>query len=141
MMLASLLEPLVTILGVIAPLVAVPLTIITFYLRSLRDHQLSWHGEFIRRVENVEASIANLRKILCEYERDYTTKEEWLREYMHARRSLEQVTETTVRIETTMQMLLAGNRPAFHLPDGPTGVGHETSVRNDQTRERNKDDN
>ncbi len=90
-MFASMLESTATLLGVLTPLVAVPLTVITFYLRSLREHQISWHAEFIRRVEAVEASTAELRKLLREFERDFTTKEEWLRECMQARRTLEEL--------------------------------------------------
>lgn len=109
MMVASLLESSGAFLTILTPLVAVPLTVITFYLRSLREHQVSWHSELVRRVESVETSLADLRKALNEFERDYTTKEEWLRECMLARRTLEQLKETTVRIETTMQSIL-GNK-------------------------------
>ena len=107
-MLAGLLESAGTLLTVLTPLVAVPLTVITFYLRSLREHQVSWHAQLVRRVESAEGAITELRKSLGDFERDYTTKEEWLRECMHARRILEQLTEATVRFETAMQ----GARPA-----------------------------
>lgn len=96
---ARLLEFFGALLTVLTPLVAVPLTIITFYLRSLREHQVSWHAELVRRMDSVEAAAAELRKTVDCFERDYTTKEEWLRECMHARRLLEQVTAATVRLE------------------------------------------
>ena len=140
MILAGLLEPVAIMLGVITPLVAVALTIVTFYLRSLREHQVSWHADFIRRIEGVESSATNMRRMLCEYERDYTTKEEWLREYMHARRILEQLTETTVRIETTMQTLLPHTRAARYRDNAPAGVFKDTGVRDDLTCCRDKDD-
>ncbi len=101
-MAASFLESAGTLLTILTPLVAVPLTVITFYLRSLREHQISRHLELVRRVELVEAAVANTRKSLSEFERDYTTKEEWLRECMLARRTLEQLQEATVRMETTI---------------------------------------
>lgn len=107
---ASLVESAGPLLTVLTPLVAVPLTVITFYLRSLREHQVSWHADLVRRVESVEASVATVREAVAEFERDYTTKEEWLRECMMARRTLEQLCETTVRIETTMQGLLISER-------------------------------
>ncbi|UCE59513.1 MAG: hypothetical protein JSU63_18970 [Phycisphaerales bacterium] len=100
-MFASSLETLAAFLGVLTPLVAAPLTVIVFYLRSLREHQVSWHEEFIRRVDVVEASTGSLRETLREFERDYTTKEEWLRECMHARHILEQLRDATVRIEAS----------------------------------------
>ena len=123
-MLASLLELTAALLGVLTPLVAIPLTVITFYLRSLREHQVSWHAEFIRRVEVVEASTADLRRMLREFERDFTTKEEWLRECMQARRMLERATNTTVRIEAIVKTLLrAGSaKPLQHADAAGTFV-------------------
>ena len=94
-----------TLLTILTPLVAVPLTMITFYLRSLREHQISRHAEVVRRLESAESALGELRKALTEFERDYTSKEEWLRECMLARRTLEQLREATVRIETTVQNL------------------------------------
>ncbi len=88
------------LLTVLTPLVAIPLTMITFYLRSLREHQLTAQQDAARRIDAVEAVNAECRKAISDIERDFTTKEEWLRECMHARRVLEQLTESTVRIET-----------------------------------------
>lgn len=109
MMLTVLLESAGTLLTVLTPLVAVPLTIITFYLRSLREHQVSWHGDFVRRIGTVEASITDLRRTVADFERDFTTKEEWLRECMLARRSLEELSQRTIRIETRMQTFVYGD--------------------------------
>ncbi len=112
MLIAGLLESTGVLLTVLTPLVAVPLTIITFYLRSLREHQVTWHEAMVRRVEQLEGVVRDLRKLLTEFERDYTTKEEWLRECMHGRRVLEQLMEATVRIETTMHAVLPSVEPA-----------------------------
>lgn len=97
---ATWLESAGSLLAILTPLVAVPLTVITFYLRSLREHQVSWHADLIRRVESQERSSVELRKALTDFERDYTSKEEWLRECMLARRTLEQLKESAVRLET-----------------------------------------
>ena len=91
-----------TYLTVLTPLVAVPLTVLTFYLRSLRDQQVKWYGEGLRRFELIDASIGHLRQSLADVVRDYATKEEWLRECMHARRKIEQLIEAAVRLETTI---------------------------------------
>ncbi len=123
---ASLVESAGPLLTVLTPLVAVPLTVITFYLRSLRDHQELWHAELARRLESVEASTLDLRKTLAEFERYYTTKEEWLRECMHARRTLEQLIETTTRIETVLgNVFLNGTPPgrAEHSRDRIESTG------------------
>lgn len=100
---ATWLESAGTLLTILTPLVAVPLTVITFYLRSLREHQLSWHADLIRRVESIEMSMAELRRALADFERDYTTKEEWLRESTIARGTLERLKESTIRMEARLQ--------------------------------------
>jgi len=101
-----------TFLTVLTPLVAVPLTVITFHLRSLGAHQTARHAELLRRCEAAEGLIADLRRTVAEFQRDYTTKEEWLRECLHARRLLEQLSETTVRLETTLSGMGPGRNPA-----------------------------
>ena len=115
----SFLESGGVILTIVTPLVAVPLTIITFYLRSLREHQVSRHADMVRHLDVVENTVATLRQALTECERDYTTKEEWLRECMLARRTLHDLSEKSVRIETMLQHLTgAGSQP----PDGRATV-------------------
>lgn len=128
---ASLVESSSVFLAILTPLVAVPLTVITFYLRSLREHQMARHADFARRFDLAEAAVAELRKTLGEFERDYTTKEEWLRECMLARRTLEQLSETTVRIETTVNGLTSSEHPwrdvrdrrATQRPEGEESIG------------------
>ena len=98
-----------TYLTVLTPLVAVPLTVITFYLRSLNDQQVNWRGEILRRVERVDTALVDMRATINDFERDYTSKEEWLRECMHARRSLETLTRSTTRLEALMPASLAAS--------------------------------
>ncbi|MHC4697713.1 MAG: hypothetical protein ACYTFA_13325 [Planctomycetota bacterium] len=119
-MFASLLESTAALLAVLTPLVVVPLTVIMFYLRSLREHQVTWHAEFIRRVEVVEASATDLRTMLREFERDFTTKEEWVRECMQARRMLERLTKATVRIEATVGALFRTGKTTPRPPGDAT---------------------
>ena len=83
----------------LAPLAAVPLAAITFYLRSLREYQVTRHAELVRRFELVESITSDLRKCVAGFERDYTTKEEWLRECMYARGRVERIAEILARIE------------------------------------------
>lgn len=102
-MMASVWDSPAAFLTVLTPLVAVPLTVITFYLRSLREQLMSRHEELVRRLEATEAATIDLRKTLSEVLRDYTSKEEWLRECMHTRRLVEQLAEASVRIETIVR--------------------------------------
>ncbi len=106
-------------LSVLTPLVAVPLTIITFYLRSLREYQLTRHHELSTRIEECARVLETLRERSGDFERDYTTKEEWLRECLHARRVREQLSATTVRLEAVWEACLGcSQQPGkFTVPD------------------------
>ena len=112
-----------TFLAVVTPLVAVPLTALTFYLRSIREHQLTWQGEFVRRCDGVESLAKELRRAFGEFERDCVTKEEWLRECMHARRTLERLTEVTAGLDATVKTLTLGASVGR-----PTGAGDVRDV-------------
>jgi len=89
--------------AVLAPLVAVPLAAITFYLRSLREYQVIRHAELVRRFELVESVTSDLRKSMAACERDYTTKEEWLRECMYARGRVERIADAVARLVARME--------------------------------------
>lgn len=93
------LESLGTLLAVLTPLCAVPMTLIVFYLRGLRENQQAWQAESVRRIDAMEGAFGELRRAVESFERDYATKEEWLRECMHARRMLEQLSETAARLD------------------------------------------
>ncbi len=81
------------LVATLAPLVGVPLGVITFYLRSLYEHQTNRHAELVRRFELVERLAGDLNKTVSNFALDYTTKEEWLRECMYARGRMERITE------------------------------------------------
>ena len=138
-MMAAVLESGGTLLAVLTPLVAVPLTVITFYLRSLREHQVTWHSELVRRFETVEASVTDVRKIVAEFERDYTSKEEWLRECMHARRTLEQLKETSVRLDATMGNVISTAYAERGADRGRPGRVEDNSLRPGTIRAEHED--
>ncbi len=108
------------LLGVVASLVAVPVTFITLYLRSLREHQLTKHRELGHRIERVEEALPRQTAAMSDMERDFTTKEEWLRETMHTRHRLERLMEAVVRLETTL-FEGATSRPTDRHPFDYTG--------------------
>jgi len=94
-----MLDHLAVLLSVLAPLVIVPLSVITFYLKSLRDLLRSRHEELAQRVRKQAESLGDLRASVAAFEREYATKEEWLRECLHARRVLERLMITTATLE------------------------------------------
>jgi hypothetical protein len=91
------------LIGILSPLVGVPLGVITLYLRAIREHQTTSIGEVVRRIETLEHSIGDLLRATAEFDREYATKEEWVRESMLARQRLERLTEMTTRIETELE--------------------------------------
>lgn len=89
--------------GMVSSLVAVPLSAITLYLRAIREHQTTGSAEVAERIGNLEQSMRELSRSLTDIERDYTTKEEWLRESMYARRQLERLTEVMIKVQTELE--------------------------------------
>lgn len=120
------------VLSIVTPLVVVPLTIITFHLRSIREHQVTWQAQMLRRVEATESATTEFRRTLAGWEREYTTKEEWLREGMYTRRVLENLRESTIRIEATLAAVLpprGDHRPGHaYDPTEPKGIDGTTEA-------------
>lgn len=100
-----------TMLAIVTGLVVIPLTVITFYLRSLLMQQVAARADFTGRFEHVEAAIRRLSRRVAEHERDLTSKEDWLRESLLARRNIERLTEAVVRIEAGLDIMLSRARP------------------------------
>src|SRR3990172_12552351 len=96
-------EQLGLIVGVLSPLVGAPLVMITLYLRAIREQQTSTMGGVSRRIEMVELSIRDLSRVTGDFEREYATKEEWVRESMLARQRLERLTEMITRVQTELE--------------------------------------
>ncbi len=96
-------EQLAALVGVLSPLVGVPLMVITLYLRAIREHQTSTMAEITHRIETMEGSIRDLLRATADFEREYATKEEWVRESMLARQRLERLTEMVTRIEAELE--------------------------------------
>ncbi len=91
------------LVSVLAPMVGVPLGAITLYLRAIREHQTTATAQLTHRIEAMESSIRDLLRRLAEFEREYTTKEEWVRESMLARQKLERLTEMISRMQAELE--------------------------------------
>lgn len=94
-----------TMLAVLTPLVGIPLTVITFYLKALRDQQVGRHAELANRVGVLDAAVERLRDDAAELHRDAVTKEEWLRESMWARGRIEQLSAGVTRAIAELEQL------------------------------------
>ena len=91
------------LVGLLSPLVGIPLVVITLYLRAIREHQMTTSAEINHRVQTIEGAIHDLLKATAGFEREYTTKEEWLRESMTSRQRLEKLTEIMTRLQADME--------------------------------------
>jgi hypothetical protein len=91
------------LVGVLSPLVGAPLVMIALYLRGMREHQTSTLTEITRRIDTIEASMRHLLRRTAEFDREYATKEEWVRESMLARQRLEHLTELVTRIQAELE--------------------------------------
>lgn len=88
------------VLAVLTPLVAIPVAIVAIHLRSIREAHAASRSEMVHRINGLESALDRLRQGISQFERDYATKEEWLRESMAARHHIEQLSEAIVRLET-----------------------------------------
>jgi len=108
--------------AVLAPLVGVPLTAITFYLRALRDQATGRLADLGRRVDRLDEAAAELARRLDEVQRDFTTKEEWVRESMLARSERQWLTRTVARMQSSDGGKKAtgqpGNKPSRQQGNG-----------------------
>ncbi len=96
-------EQFAQLLGIVLPLVVVPLTVMIFYLRAVREHQMVKHREIGRMMESCRQEMSELRRTLSLIERDFATKEEWLRESMLARQTMERLTENLARAQAEIE--------------------------------------
>ena len=113
------------LVGVLSSLIGVPLMMIMLYLRTIRDQQRESMKEMTKRIETIEGSVHDLLRSTVEFEREYATKEEWVRESMLARQRLEKLTEMVTRIEAELE-----NRREV-----ASALGKLTSVLNENIRQ------
>ncbi len=106
-----------TFAAVIVPLVSVPLTVLTFYLRSLRESQDARISEVRERLQASEQRLADCREGLCDIQRNYVTKEDWLRELLAVRRRLEALSDAVARCRTLAESHGAGGPARARDPD------------------------
>lgn len=91
------------LIGILSPLVGIPLVMITLYLRAIREHQTTAMSSVSHRIELIEVAIRDLLRATADLDREYATKEEWVRESMVARQKLEQLTEMITRIQVELE--------------------------------------
>lgn len=142
-------ETFAQVLGIAMPLVVVPLTVMIFYLRAVREHQTVKHREIGRMMESCRLEMSELRRTLSLIERDFATKEEWLRESMLARQTMERLTENQARAQAELEhardgrprcdraadaMTELASRLATAVPN-PSGLGRGRIERSAQDRE------
>lgn len=112
-----------SLLALAAPLLAVPLGAMTFYLRSIREQQVTGHADIARRLEHVECGLRRLVRRVSEDERNFTSKEDWLRESMLARHNIERLTEASARMEAALDLTSLASDRNRNLPRAVVRTG------------------
>jgi hypothetical protein len=95
------------LLGVLTPLIGVPLAVITFYLKGLREQQSASRADLEARHHLLDDGLRLVREELAVLRRDYATKEEWLRESMWARARIERLASAATRCAVELERLAA----------------------------------
>lgn len=90
-------------LAVVAPLVGVPLTVMTFYLKGLREQQAGRISDLAERVNTAGEELRRVVEDVAQIQRGFATKEEWLRETMWARGRIESLSAAVMRAETELE--------------------------------------
>jgi hypothetical protein len=87
-----------------------------FHLRGSREHQSARYADLTRRADMLEASVRRLSDDHTAFQRDYTTKEEWLRECMWSRGRIDQLSALATRVELAMERVSAARAPGDGMP-------------------------
>lgn len=89
--------------AVLAPLVGVPLTVMTFYLKGLREQQAGRYADLSGRTSLIGDELRRAVEDIGQIRRDFATKEEWLRETMWARGRIETLSAAVMRAKTELE--------------------------------------
>lgn len=108
-------EYIATMIVVGAPLVGAPLTAITFYVRTLREHTTGKLAELTQRIDHLDDLVEALSQRVGQVDRDSVNKEEWIRENMLARSERQWLSEAVVRLETEIETTCEGTARAGRM--------------------------
>ena len=87
-------------MAILTSIMVIPLGVITFSLRALREQQSAGRSDLTRRIESNEGELQRLNERLASFDRDYATKEDWLRECMLARHDIARMSRTLARLDS-----------------------------------------
>jgi|SRR5215470_5789566 len=96
-------EMLAAMAATVSALVGPPLAVIIHHMRGLREDQRTTHGELGRRIDQLDGDLRRLEHSVEQVQRAYTTKDEWLRETMLARKQLERLSELLAHLQADME--------------------------------------
>jgi len=85
--------------GTVVPLLGIPLALVSQYIKGIHEIQVKRTEDLIDRINYLGEQIQLLSKVVHEFERHYTTKEEWLREMNQTRSHMEKVTEMVTQLQ------------------------------------------
>ena len=96
-------ETVAAMAGTVSVLVGPPLAAVIHHVRALREDQRRTLAGLGRRIEQLDGDVRRLERSVEQVQRAYTTKDDWLRETMLARRQLERLSELLARLQADME--------------------------------------
>ncbi len=101
---------------ILSALVGLPLTVMVFYLRAMREDQRVSAAEWQRRAERLEADGRRLGAAIQALARTATPRREWRREQAAIRRELGRLTRVLVRLRSELDHPHCGRGPSAASP-------------------------
>jgi septation ring formation regulator EzrA len=93
------LEMIATLVAILGTMTAAPVTLVVIFLKSMHEAQAARHHELSRQIERTGERVGRLTEEVAAVQRNYATKEEWLRESLLVREALQSTRESLARLE------------------------------------------
>jgi biopolymer transport protein ExbB/TolQ len=93
------LQTIATLVAILGTMTAAPVTLVVIFLKSTHEAQAARHHELSRQIERTGERVSRLTEKLAAVQRNYATKEEWLRESLLVREALQSTRESLARLE------------------------------------------
>lgn len=91
--------------GTFVPLLALPLALIGQYIKTLHEQQIKRADDLKERIGQLSSEMHTVTKLVHDFERHYTTREDWLRELEQQRAQMDKLTTLATSIQIELKKL------------------------------------
>lgn len=96
-------DQMAVLIGVVVAVVGGPLSAMVFYLKGIRDSQTQLRNDIEANIDEIKKDQAALERRIGYVERDFTTREEFVREIGLARRQQEKMTDIMIAVQGKLE--------------------------------------